>query len=1857
VDQLEFWCTNQTGINTMPFTCPSCQSTQTSWKTKAQKWECRECEERFDGAPPDIAPDPLAESESAWLHRAKALATNAPWVGAIETRWPGPVAFTYRLLRQLLRYGQVDAAALVFKDFAELLARLSALILAQDLIQNVPPEGVAAIRSELFGKPLSMGDWVRLADTWSRQAQKAPQVLIFPEIASLWRTHKDKPTAFNTLLKEGIVNWRNETIGHGVRGSDLGLTMQDLERFLGQGPQSIHATLLPVASLWNDVTLADADGHSLMGADSIHPEGQNGHILDQACSVRLQRQDRQLDLRPWISARLCQVCGQFEIYLYDSTRTRMTIPSFRLVNYEKGHPYSLQGNADAHMLEHYSAVDRPATVKTQDGFDQDSLPGEIVRLLEDQSVGHDYLSPAYLRNPLRSVIQALLAARRGGVFWLQAPAHVGKSTFVRGLDPTYQKQLKEDPLMDGLAVAVFYIRREYQYHLGQFADQLRDRIKAALDIYAQNKPLPILDIEHPSPQALCDFFGEFQRLGRKALLVVIDGLDELAEEHPGIVDYLPPASMMPPEVTLLVTSRLPEELPAWLSKTTGALQDCQLRRIDLDDVEYVALMNAYACSRLGKTLALDEALLQVLRDKSDGRFLYFAFLIQRLKDGELKAQDIGKLADPEHLLPQYLEALRQRYANTATGDLLQRALLWMTAAEEAYALRTRHLPTLTQKPWMGLPMAVLCQALEGQTGMTARLTHVLYLLKPLLATWRGDAGTALYRLGIKGLREMVRQRNAAELDQFIDHIVRRLLAQEGDRDPSIPRSADLDWVASHLDGFGPLVSLKLRGESRSSSACVQALKSLLLEFLGKGNEESKSSRQHSALSSYSVAQSIIDWLNGDSQLPEDQKGWLRDQRQRLLISRGIALLDTGDAQGALAAIDQVIAIWEEDLREQLGTQFPAGVADSLAGAYTNRGVVLRATGNHQGALTAYHQAIAIWGALREQLGMQFPPGMADRLARVYKNRGNVLGTTGNHHGALAAHDQAIAIWEDLREQLGTQFPPGMADRLAGAYTNRGIVLDATSNNQGALAAHDQAIAIREDLREQLGTQFPSGMADSLAGAYTNRGIVLGATGNHQEALAAHDQAIAIWGALREQLGAQFPPGMADRLAGAYTTRGIVLGTTGNHHGALAAHDQAIAIWGALREQLGTQFPPDMADRLARAYKNRGIVLGATSNHQGALAAYDQAIAIREDLREQLGTQFPPGMADSLAGAYTNRGIVLGATGNHQGALAAHDQAIAIWGALREQLGTQFHPSMADSLAGAYTNRGIVLGATSNHQGALAAYDQAIAIWGALREQLGTRFPPDMADRLAGAYTNRGNDLGATGNHQGALAAHDQAIAIWEDLREQLGTQFPHGMADGLAGAYTNRGIVLRAIGNHQGALAAYEQAIAIWGALREQLSTQFPPDMADRLAGAYTNCGIVLRATGNHQGALAAHDQAIAIWGALREQLGRQFPPGMADRLAGAYTNRSNVLRATGNHQGALAAYDQAIAIGGALREQLGAQIPPDMADSLAGAYTSRGNVLGAISNHQGALAAYDQAIAIWEDLREQLGAQFPPGMADRLARAYKNRGIVLGATSNHQGALAAYDQAIAIREDLREQLGTQFPPGMADSLAGAYTNRGIVLGATGNHQGALAAHDQAIAIWGALREQLGTQFHPSMADSLAGAYTNRGIVLGATSNHQGALAAYDQAIAIWEDLREQLGAQFPPGMADSLAGAYTSRGNVLGATSDHQSALSAYDQAIAIWGALREQLGTQFPPGMADSLAGAHTSRGNVLGVTSNQQGALSAYDQAIAIWEDLREQLGTQFPPGMAGRLAGTYINRGIVLRATGNHQGRCPPTTRPS
>ena len=1345
--------------------CPDYGAEPTVWKAKVQMWECPDCDARFHASPPEEASDPLASAEDAFADRARALGDVPVWMETIAQTWPAPIAHTYALLRTLLRRGQIDASALVLKDFAELLARFGALAMACDLRRQGSSERQLQVAVDLFSRPMSMGGWIELADTYAGVIAQDPQHFALVEVAALWRTSpaqanaRPKATALRRLLGE-LATWRNETIGHGVRGADLGPLIADLERFLGSGENSLHKALAPHAAVWSDFELLDVEGQSLMGQDAVIDVGPGvAHDYGESQPLCLRRKsiDQVLELRPFLTSRRCQVCDKVETFHYDSVRPGKQIPDFRLLNYESGHVYKTNGAKDAELLQSYRQADLARTVHATEGFAADVLNEEVAHMLDEQSVEKGYLSPQYLREPLTAYIADRLAQMRGGLYWLRAPAHVGKSTFVRGIDPLYRDILRDTPLRENLVVAVFYARREYQFHLAQFADHLRGAVQRAYGIRAQNKPLPTLDLQDPGPQALCAFLAEFREFGREIgrgpLLVVIDGLDELAEEHPGIADYLPvSAEALPAEVFLLLTSRPRAELAPWLQSKLDPLQSGPGRDIALEDGGYVSLLREYVRAALkSKKIAVDDALMQAILQASDARFLYFRFLVDRLVDGDIKSGDLVQFnQEPSKLIPQYLQALHARYAGTPQADLLTRVLDTLAAAEAAFTQHNQALPALAQQSWMGLPMPVLCQFVEGRPDMTPRLASCLYLLKPLLGTWRGESEGPRYRLGIKGLEDALRGRGPQVYAESIRHLFANLLNEPANESVDT-RSLDLDWIARYIDGYVWLLDDASRMALASHHGA--AIDKLAGELMQRGDEQGDASRGVDALSLYAAAEGALRWTTGVAAPSADLESPVLLSWVQLLIKRGSAQSDLGDPKAAL-----------------------------------------------QGSA----QAIAILVDLRARQGEPFSPAMADSLAEAYAGRARAEFTLGDAKAALQTNTQAIAIWEDLCARAGGVLNAtlGTANGLMQAYGCCCYVQICLGDLQAARQRAEQAIALMEK----------TGLAFNLEGMI---GDFVKSFGDNEAALQLYSRLTTILEDQRSRKGVEFSPAMANSLAIAYEDCSSAQFRLGDRSVALESNALAIAIWDDLSTRLGAQFPPGMADGLATALQNRGVFQHGLGDQQAALRSVTQAISIRENLKARLGEQFIPGMADGLAGAYTARGNVENDSGDFRAALQSHTQAITILEEQSSRLGAQIRPGMANSLATAYLSRGVVQARLGDQQAALQSNAQAIAIWEDLRARLGDGFTPDMADHLATAYMKRGAAQSRLGDKRASRQSVAQAVAIGDDLRGRLGRQFTPDMANHLATALYAQALTAKELRLHKVMIQRLKRAEALWSTARE----------------------------------------------------------------------------------------------------------------------------------------------------------------------------------------------------------------------------------------------------------------------------------------------------------------------------------------------------------------------------------------------------------------------------------------------------------
>lgn len=538
------------------------------------------------------------------LKDSAARLASKPWRAAVRDRWPAPIAHEIERLFDEMQGRQfasgeridpsVDSALLQLKDTFEALIKFTATVLMRGLMETDPDRRDWA-RRQLFRRGLSLGHWTgMLREATSRYNDGSS---ISAPLETLARASRRKLLA----AADEFVTVRNNVIGHGTRSLNPKETAELVIGCLDTGKvQNLRGDLIrvtPLAAVLDAMVGEGAyDGmaveagvapelFSLSGAAAadrwLADERHAGHEgIVVGTSVRLS-DGRTLSLAPFVAARICTQCGRRDVFLYDSLHDAARGGRFDLLDYARGHKSRLHGAEASDLSDALGDVvpeDAPELVGASTNF------GHVLEALDKARVDRNYLSPAYLRDDLAD----FLGTHDRRVFWLQAPAHVGKTTFIQGLTEAEIGDAPIDPRFgpaQGGKCVAYYCRKEYRTGLAGMVSTLQDKLQAAYN--------PSQNLRNEQPQArpvveaatsgtflhwLLEWknFAERYRLAPPGapLLVAIDGLDEAdppPESTP--LQVLPHPNELPKGVYLLLTSRPVGDVdaPSFLSTHVEAL--------------------------------------------------------------------------------------------------------------------------------------------------------------------------------------------------------------------------------------------------------------------------------------------------------------------------------------------------------------------------------------------------------------------------------------------------------------------------------------------------------------------------------------------------------------------------------------------------------------------------------------------------------------------------------------------------------------------------------------------------------------------------------------------------------------------------------------------------------------------------------------------------------------------------------------------------------------------------------------------------------------------------------------------------------------------------------------------------------------------------------------------------------------------------------------------------------------------------------------------------------------------------------------------------------------------------------------
>ena len=1046
--------------------------------------------------------------------------------------WPAPMAHEVRQLAAMLdgtgRGGEPtpEGALIQLRDTTEALMKVPASVLAAWVLAQ-GGEAAAAIRKLVA--EVSGGGWNTVArEAASRVLIAAPDGPLAP-LARLFAKRNPYRLAMDTLWEA-----RNEYLGHGALRPNPADTAELVAWFVApepghHPPPSVkHSVATLAAGLaaaaaeapWAGLRLEAVDGDTvidLTGAaalDRWSSDPRHHHHEGRMLDVRLVADGLVLPLGPLVAARICTECERRDLFIFDSAKRGKQWPKY-FHDYAKGH------------RNRVSAKQQPELQAAFEVIGEAAIPPRPAQRLRDHAamlhldalrIDRLYRSPALLRRPLA----AFIAAHDRGLFWLQAPAHVGKTTFAQALagilpdDPVAPPRFDDDrPIGSGSGVVGYFCKQEFRENRESFMKALCTQLPAALGIPQRDRERfpevsEVLDAEQPA-LALATWLERWRALANQPegrLLLLVDGLDEADSpaSADSILGLLPAAKDLTAGLYVLLTSRpidpavtrSTDRAPVWLAPVITKLLaagPAQAWPVKLDDADYVALLGDYAKAALRERATPE--LVADLVVQADHRFSLFSLLVGQLSS--LPPAEVAKLGTKDTVYDRFLGGLEPRFGPKLADDLLA-VLAVLAAAQMAHAWTrseaARVPDPVTGKPvaleplpelWPGLTLEVLAEAagLDEPADAAGRrygvaLVEALLLLRGALLVWRAADGTARYRLGLSEL-------------------------------------------ADRLAGQPPWGAAVQRAEARLAGLCLDAVVDTLEpEWRSDAEPDAEAER---------LLREVFPLLPGLVALAGS------DTVQRRYANEPVA--DVGlwvEARHGerVAASARQVAWYDAVLAARYHGAGPAdGDAtriNDLAGAYMNRGVAKQsAPGFGPGAAIAdYDRAITLREALQATLGEEWPVPWRNDLANAYMNRG-VAKESAPGFGpgaAIADYDRAITLMEALQATLGEQWPVPWRNDLAGAYMNRGTAKQSAPGfgPGAAIADYDRAITLREALQATLGEQWPVPWRNDLAGAYVNRGAAKRSAPGFGPgaAIADYDRAITLREALQATLGQEWP---------------------------------------------------------------------------------------------------------------------------------------------------------------------------------------------------------------------------------------------------------------------------------------------------------------------------------------------------------------------------------------------------------------------------------------------------------------------------------------------------------------------------------------------------------------------------------------------------------------------------------------------------------------------------------------------------------------------------------------------------------------
>jgi tetratricopeptide (TPR) repeat protein len=404
-----------------------------------------------------------------------------------------------------------------------------------------------------------------------------------------------------------------------------------------------------------------------------------------------------------------------------------------------------------------------------------------------------------------------------------------------------------------------------------------------------------------------------------------------------------------------------------------------------------------------------------------------------------------------------------------------------------------------------------------------------------------------------------------------------------------------------------------------------------------------------------------------------------------------------DAQIGEARLSLVAAREAVEFCRVLAGRNPDAFQPSLASSLRQLGAMLREAGQHEPAIVAIREAVAVHRALLVHNREALP-----ELAASLRDLGILLRERGEHPQALLAVDEATGYYRELATHAAERFRL----ELARSLHNLGLLRCELRQYDAALAATREAV----ELHRAVATDHPDEAKPDLAGSLNNLGNRLRELGKHERALVATCEAVDLF----RDLAARHPLRFQRDLAIGLYNLGIVLRELGEHGAALVATRELVEV----NRALAAHDPPGFQSELADSLTDLGNRYQELDRYEDALAAAQEVADLHRKLAMRDPARFEPCLAKSLV-ELSDRYRALG---RGIASLAAAREAVELYRALAARDPETFRPCLADTL----NNLGVDLTELGHRVQALDVTREAVELYRRLMENSPNQSRVDLA---------------------------------------------------------------------------------------------------------------------------------------------------------------------------------------------------------------------------------------------------------------------------------------------------------------------------------------------------------------------------------------------------------------------------------------------------------------------------------------------------------------------------------------------------